>query len=68
MIVFPRNFGFINMQIEGTSINALIKHSRTEKMIRNAKYLIVRNEETNKIKKPNITEKALIVIPLPVVL
>ena len=66
--MFSRNFGLSTRQSAGTRINAQIRHTKTEKMMRNAKYFIVKKDDTKRIVNPNITEKALITIPLPVVL
>lgn len=59
--------GFVNIQIAGTKINAEIRHKNIETMIRNAKDRIKGKADKNNTEKPTITEKALIIIPLPVV-
>ena len=55
------------MHNDGINMRAQRKETNTEKMIRKAKCLMVRNEEIKSTVKPMITEKALMVIPLPVV-
>jgi len=56
------------MQRAGTSKSEQSKQSRREKMIRKAKVFRIVSAEMRSTANPRMTENALIVIPLPVVL
>ena len=56
------------MQIAGTNIKAEIKQKNIEIIIRKANDWIMGNAENRSIAKPTITERAFMVMPLPVVI
>jgi len=64
---FSKNFGLTFITKDGTRMSAQSRHSRIEKMIRNAKVLRIINPEKNSTANPRMTEKPLMAIPLPVV-
>ena len=55
------------MHIDGININAHIKQSKSDIIMRNAKDRIKGKADRNNIEKPTITENAFMVIPIPVV-
>jgi len=61
-----KNFGLTIKLIAGISIKEHVIHKKIEKMIRNAKDLIIGKDDKSNTENPNITDTALIVIPLPV--
>ena len=62
-----RNLGFISRHKAGINTKALTRQKSNEIFIRIANERIIGKTDTKSMEKPIITEKALIIIPRPIV-
>jgi hypothetical protein len=66
LVFLFKKYGLIIMHKAGMSSNAQSRHNKIELIIRKANERISGKDEMKRIENPAITDRALIVIPLPV--